>query len=126
MESLKEIEIAKSYEGKPFIPEKLRKIAIGSGNTSALVYSRRITKSQGALVGITDEIFERWWDADISVMVNIELDEESHLIKECTFDKHTVTEIENRKYHFSSLTPTDEDLQIFINIMEYVTTDEEN
>ena len=37
MKNLKELEIAKSYKGKAFIPEKLRKIAIGSGNTIAAV-----------------------------------------------------------------------------------------
>lgn len=125
MKDLIEADIAKAYVGKPCNIDHLRLIAMGS-QSGAVVYNRRITKSQGALVGITDEIFERWWDADISVMVHIELDEESQLITECIFDKYTVTEIEHRKYHFSSLTPTEEDLRIFLNIMEYVTTDDAN
>lgn len=60
MENLKEQEIARPYEGKHYISEKIRKIAMGSGNTRAIIINRRITKSQGALIGITDEIFNKW------------------------------------------------------------------
>lgn len=87
--------------------------------TGAVVFSRRITRSQGALIGITDEIFDRWWDADVYVKICIELDEESQTIKECIFDKYTAADI-----GFSSLTPTEKDLRIFLNVMEYVTTEE--
>ena len=63
MKKLIESDISKAYVGKHFLPDKLRNIAIGSGNTRAVVNSRRITKSQGALIGITDELFNKWWDA---------------------------------------------------------------
>lgn len=115
MKDLNEAEIAKAYVGKPYNIDHLRKVAMGT-QTGAVVFSRRITRSQGALIGITDEIFERWWDADVYVKVCIKLDEESQTIKECIFDKYTATDI-----GFSSLTPTDEDLRIFKRIMEYVT-----
>ena len=120
MNELNEAEIANAYVGKPYNTDRIRKIAMGT-QSGAVVFSRRITRSQGALIGITDEIFERWWDADVYVKVLIELDEESQIIKECVFDKYTSTDIGNGKFQFSSLTPTEEDLRIFLNVMEYIT-----
>ena len=124
MKELTEAAIAKAYVGKPYNTDHLRRIAMGT-QTGAVVFSRRITRSQGALIGLTDELFERWWDADVYVKVSIELDEESQIIKECVFDKYTSTDIGNGKFQFSSLTPTEEDLRIFHNVMEYVTTEKE-
>ena len=118
MESLKESEIANSYKGKAFIPEKLRKIAIGSGNTRAVVFSRRITKSQGALIGITDEIFNRWWDDDIIFSVYIDLIEPANIIEACGIQM-----IKDSDPDFIEIDPTDQDLEIFKNVMEFVTNE---
>ena len=115
MIELSEEEIAKAYEGKPYNIDHLRRIATGT-QTGAVVYSRRITRSQGALIGITDELFERWWDAGIYLSVFIELDEDSQTIKKCGFVKDKESDGK-----FSRLTPTNEDLGIFKRIMEYVT-----
>ena len=116
MKELTESEIAKAYVGKPYSSDHLRRIASGT-QTGAVVFSRRITRSQGALIGITDELFERWWDAGIYVSVFIELDEDSQTIKKCRFVKDKESDGK-----FSSLTPTNEDLGIFHNVMEYITT----
>lgn len=120
MKELNEAEIAKAYIGKSYNIDHLRKVAMGT-QSGAVVFSRRITRSQGALIGITDEIFDRWWDADVYVKICIELDEESQTIEECIFDKYTSTDKGNGKFQFSSLTPTEEDLRIFLNVMEYIT-----
>ena len=120
MESLKESEIAKSYKGKAFIPEKLRKIAIGSGNTRAVVFSRRITKSQGALIGITDEIFNKWWDDDIYLSFYIDFIEPANIIEECGIQM-----IKNSSPDFIEIDPTGQELEIFKNVMEYITNVEE-
>lgn len=125
MESLKESEIAKSYKGKAFIPEKLRKIAIGSGNTRAVVFSRRITKSQGTLIGITDEIFNKWWDDNIYYSVFIDIDESSNTIKHCGIRKDNEVLKEDGGFHFVKVDVTEEELEIFQNVMEYITTNKE-
>lgn len=121
MESLKESEIAKSYKGKAFIPEKLRKIAIGSGNSRAVVFSRRITKSQGALIGITDEIFNKWWDDGIWFGVFIDLDEASNTIEHCGIQKDKEVPTEDGGFHFVKVDVTEQDLEIFQNVMDFVT-----
>lgn len=121
MENLKESEIAKSYKGKAFIPEKLRKIAMGSGNTSALVYSRRITKSQGALIGITDEIFNKWWDDGKYFTVHIDLIEPDNVIDKCSIQMRKEGYREDGSLYFTDIDPTQQDLEIFQNVMEYIT-----
>ena len=116
MESLKESEIAKSYKGKDFIPEKLRKIAIGSVNTRAVVFSRRITQSQGALIGITDEIFNKWWDDDIYLSFYIDFIEPDNIIEDCGIQM-----IKNGSPDFIEIDPTGQELEIFQNVMDYIT-----
>lgn len=123
MENLKAFEIAKSYKGKAFIPEKLRKIAMGSGNTMALVYSRRITKSQGALIGITDEIFNKWWDDGKYFTVYIDLIEPDNVIDECSIQMRKEGYREDGSLYFTDIDPTQQDLEIFQNVMEYITNE---
>lgn len=113
MENLNDAMIAKAYEGKPYIAEKLRKIAIGSGNTRAVVYNYRISKSQGALIGITDEIFYKWCDDGISFMVYIDLDNASSTIERCGISKS--------KGDFIQLSPTQQEITIFQRIMDFIT-----
>ena len=125
MESLKELEIAKSYEGKAFIPEKLRKIAIGSGNTRAVVFSRRITKSQGALIGITDEIFNKWWDDGIAFSVYIDLIEPANIIEACGVNKLKEAYGSDGSFQPIKLSPTQQDLEIFKNVIDYITNGNE-
>ena len=120
MENFKASEIAKSYEGKSFIPEKLRKIAIGSGNSRAVVFSRRITKSQGALIGITDEIFNKWWDDGIAFSVYIDLIEPANIIEACG-----IKMIKDSDPDFIEIDPTEQELEIFKKVMEYITNTEE-
>ena len=123
MQDLNEVDIAKAYEGKPYIPEKIRKIAIGSGNTSAVVYNYRITKSQGALIGITDEIFYKWCDAGIYFSIFIDLDISSNTIKGCRINKTKSTQGEDGKLHHTKLSPTQEEVRIFYNVMEFITNE---
>lgn len=118
MENFKALEIAKSYEGKAFIPEKLRKIAIGSGNSRAVVFSRRITKSQGALIGITDDIFNKWWDDDIYRSFYIDFIEPDNIIKACGIQM-----IKDSDPDFIEINPTGQELVIFKNVMEYITNE---
>lgn len=113
MKDFNELEIAKAYEGKSYSPEKLRKIAIGSGNTRAVVYNYRMSKSQGALIGITDEIFYKWCDDGISFMVYIDLDEASGTIKCCGINKSKGDHIK--------LSPTGQENTIFQTIMDFIT-----
>lgn len=120
MENLKLIEIAKFYEGKTFIPQKLWKIAIGSGNTRAVVFSRRISKPQGALIGITDEIFNKWWDDDIIFSVYIDLIEPANIIESCGIQM-----IKDSDSDVIEIGPTEQELEIFKNVMEYITNTEE-
>jgi hypothetical protein len=113
MKELIEAEIAKAYEGKTYIPKKLRKIAIGSGNTSAVVYSHRLTKYEGDLIGITDEIFYRWVDDGIYWGVIMDLDFSSHTIEHCYINK--------RNKNQEKLSSTQQELAIFQTIMEFIT-----
>jgi hypothetical protein len=113
MKTLNESEIAKAYEGKPYIVEKLRKIAIGSGNTGAVVYNYRLTKSQGNLIGITDEIFYKWVDEGIHWGVMMNLDSSSHTIERCYINK--------RNNNQEKLSSTQQELAIFQTIMEFIT-----
>ena len=118
---LTEIEIAKAYEGKPYIAEKLRKIAIGSGNKSAVVYNYRITESQGNLIGITDEIFNKWCEDGIYFGVIIDLDITSGTIENCRINKTKLTQGEDGKSHHTKLAPTQQEIEIFVKTMEYIT-----
>lgn len=113
MKDLNEFEIAKAYEGKPYIADKLRKIAIGSGNTRAVVYNYRISKSQGTLIGITDEIFYKWCDDGISFIVYIDLDNASGTIERCGISKSKGDHIK--------LSPTQQEITILQRIMGFIT-----
>jgi hypothetical protein len=124
MENLKEQEIARSYEGKHYISEKLRKIAVGSGNTRAIITNRRITKSQGALIGITDEIFNKWWDDGICFGVFIDLDEASESIVRCGIFKDREEHKEDGSIRFVITGATEQELEIFQNVMEFVTKEQ--
>ena len=123
MKNFNELDIAKAYQGKPYIATKLRKIAIGSGNTRAVVYNYRITKSQGALIGITDEIFYKWCDDGIYFGVFIDLDEASGTISHCCINKTKGTHGEDGKFHHIPLSPTQQDLEIFQNVMNFITNE---
>ena len=112
-----------AYNGQPFIPEKLRKIAMGSGNTRAIVYSRRITRSQGALIGITDEIFNQWWDDGIHFAVDIDLIEPDNIIEACNMRLFKVAYKEDGSFDYINIEPTQQELEIFQNVMEYITND---
>lgn len=125
MDKLNEAEIAKAYEGKRFIATKLWKIAIGSGNTRAVVFSRRITKGQGMLIGITDEIINKWWDDDIYYSVFIDIDESSNTIKHCGIRKDNEVRKEDGGFHFVKVDVTEQELVIFQNVMDYITTNKE-
>lgn len=125
MKRLTEEEIAKAYEGKPFIPQKLWKIAIGSGNTRAVVFSRRISKSQGSLIGITDEIFNKWWDDDIYFSVNIDLIEPANIIEGCSLNKLRGAYSSDGNFQPIKLSPTQQELEIFQNVMSFVTKNKE-
>ena len=124
MEYINELEVAKAYEGKPYIAQKIWKIAIGSGNTRAVVFSRRISQSQGALIGITDEIYNKWWDDDIYFGVFIDIEEESCTIKTACIHKTKVEYSENGSFRHIELSPTQQEIKIFTNIMEYITQEE--
>ena len=113
MKELNEVDIAKAFEGKPYIAEKLRKIANASGNTRAIIDNYRMSKSQGALIGITDEIYYKWCDDGISFMVYIDLDEEAGTIKRCGIIKS------NGDY--TKFPPTQQEIAIFQNIMNFIT-----
>ena len=121
MKKLSELEIAKEYEGKPYIAERLRKIAIGSGNTSAVVFNYRITKSQGELIGITDEIFYKWCDDGIYFGVIIDLNLSLGTIESCRINKTKLTQGEDGKNHHIKLVPTQQELNIFVNAMNFIT-----
>ena len=123
MKTLIELEISKSYEGKPFIPQKLWKIAIGSGNTRAVVFSRRISKPQGELIGITDEIFNKWWDDGVAFSVYIDLIEPANIIEACGVNKLKEAYGSDGSFQPIKLSPTEQDLEIFKNVMEFVTSE---
>lgn len=115
MKEFNEVDIGQAFEGKTYIAERLRKIAIASGDTSAVVFSRRLTRSEGALIGITDEIFYKWWDDGIYFSVIINLDTSSHTIEHCYIRKS------NEEY--INIPPTQQDLVIFQNIMQFITNE---
>ena len=122
MKELNEAEIAKAYVGKRYIIEKVRKIAIGT-QYGAAVYNRRLIRKYGNMIGVTDEIFEKWWDEDITFMIYLVFDEATQTIKECKLSKDIVTEVGYQKYHSTVLTPTQEDLEILRNALEFITTE---
>jgi hypothetical protein len=125
MKTLNESEIAKAYEGMHYDTKKLWKIAIGSGNTRAVVFSRRIIKSQGALIGITDEIFNKWWDDDIWFSVYIDFDEASETIERCSIQKDKEVRKDNGSFHFVKVNVTEQDLEIFQNVLNFITETKE-
>ena len=93
----------------------------GSGNTRAVVYSRRITQSQGALIGITDELFNKWWDEETHFAVYIDLAEPDNIIERCSVRMSKLENQENGNSCFIDIETTQQGLQIFQNIMEYIT-----
>lgn len=121
MESLNEAESAATYQGKPFTPEKVRKLMRGT-QSGVVLYSRHIHKSQGALIGITDEIYERWWNEDIHFFVYVDLDDETQTITKCWLQKKRITFDSPDGSQHTTLKPTIEDLEIFRNVMEFITT----
>jgi hypothetical protein len=122
MENLNLSELCKAYVGKRYIIEKVRKIAIGT-QYGAAIFNRRLVRKYGNMIGITDEIFEKWWDEDINFFIALEFDEDTQTIKECKLSKDIVTEVGYQKYHSNVLTPTQEDLEIFRNALEFITTE---
>ena len=124
MERLNEKEIAKAYKGKPFIATKLWKIAICSGNTRAVVSNIRLSKTQGDLIGITDEIYEQWWNDDIFFGVFIDIDEATDsIIESCCINKNKRIPHKEGEHPFIDLDPTQQDLEIFQNIMDFITNE---
>lgn len=122
MEYLKESKIAKQYEGKAFIPEKLQKVAIGSGNTRAVVSNIRLSQVQGALIGITDEIYNQWWDDDIFFGVFIDLDEATDsIIEHCCIQKNKRILNKDGEMSFVDIATTQQEVEIFRNVMDFIT-----
>lgn len=112
MENLKELEIAKSYEGKHYNLENLSKIARASGDTRAIVYYGRLSKKHFELFEITEALLDNWLHNGIFYSVVMDLDETSNTIKRCHIAKS------DKKEH---LTPTQQEIMVFRKIMDYVT-----
>ena len=112
MENLTELEIAKSYEGRPYNQENMRRIAMGYGISGAIIYYGRLSKTHFDLFGITEDLLEQWINNCISYSVVIDLDEDSNTIKHCHIAKLDKNE---------RLTPNTQEIKIFNNIMEYIT-----
>ena len=122
MERFNEKEITLAYKGKPFSPGKLRKIAMGSGDARAAVYSRRITRSQGELIGITDEIFNKWWDDGIYFTVYIDIIDSDNIIEDCGIQMSKDGYREDGSPCFIKIDPRNQDLEIYYRIMHYITS----
>ena len=111
MKDINELEIAKAYEGKPYNRDNLRRVAMGYGVSGAIVYYGRLSKPLFDMFGITEDLLDHWITNGISYSVVMDLDEDSNTIKHCHIAKHN-----NER-----LTPTQQELQIFLRIMEYIT-----
>lgn len=114
MKRVNEAEIAKSYEGKLYNCENLRKIAMGYGDTGAVVYYGHLSKKQFELFGITEALLDNWLNHNINYSVVMLLDESSTTIKQCRISK-------SRSFKKNILTPTQQEIRIFRRIMDYIT-----
>ena len=112
MEKINETEISKSYEGKSYNLDSLRKIASGYGESGAIVYYGRLSKPLFDLFGITEEILNNWINNDIFFSVVLDLDEDCETIKECRIAKRDAS---------GSLPPTDQEIRVFREIMNFIT-----
>ena len=112
MKRFSEAEIAKVYEGKPYNRNSLRKIAMGYGESGAIVYYGRLSKPLFELFGITESLLDTWLHNGINYSVVMDLDEASETIKRCHIAK---TNNNDR------LTPTQQEIEIFQKIMGYIT-----
>ena len=112
MEQLNELQIAKSYEGKPYITANLRRIAMGYGDSDVVVYYGRLSKTYFDLFGITEANLDEWTSNDIFFSIFITLDESTETIKDCKIAKTIEDDV---------LQPSQEEIQIFKRIMDYIT-----
>lgn len=115
-------EIISAYEGKKFVPDKVRKVAMGT-QVGATFSNRRIAQKYGHMVGITDELYEKWWDDDDNVSIVMEFDDPTLTIKKIEFFKDQFITIGDKQYKKIVKEPTQEDLQVFKNILEFITTE---
>lgn len=112
MEELTEMQVAEHYVGKPYIIDNLKRVAMGSGNSDAIVYYGRLSKTYFDLFGITEANLNEWTSKDIFFSVFITLDESTETVKECKIAKTIADDV---------LPPSQNEIQIFIRIMDYIT-----
>ena len=110
--ALTEIEIAKAYESKPYNRDNLRRVAMGYGMSGAIVYYGRLSQKHLETFEITEDLMNHWLTNGISYSVYMDLDENTNTITHCHITKNNKDE---------RLAPTQQELKIFINIMEYIT-----
>lgn len=113
MTKLTVAEIAKSYEGKPYNFDHMRRIASGYGDTGAVIPYTRLSKKDFDLFGITEALLNYWFSHGIFYAVFLDLDEKSQTITECVLVK--------RNNKGTLLTPTQQEVRIFRRIMDYIT-----
>ena len=114
MNKLDEREIAKSYIGKPYSPDKLLKVACPNRENEYMCCNADFKEEHLALFGVTPRLNEIWqyYGTDFTVYINVK----DGAIKDCRIYKARVT----WSGRCSPVTATQQEIRIFRRIMDYV------
>lgn len=116
---LDEREIAKSYIGKPYLDEKLQKIAHPNGcdKSQYLCHNADFTEEHFKLFGVTPRLNEIWqyYGHDFTVYIYTK----DGLINDCRIYKARVT----WSGHCYPCQATQQEIRIFRRIMDYITSE---
>lgn len=119
MKKLDELEIARSYIGKPYDIEKLSKVSYKNGDNRYIADCHNYKEELLYLFGITSTLLERWgfYGIEFSVFINIKGNE----IESCGMDKCKYSCSGHGRPKVKVLHPTQQELRVFKRVMEYIT-----
>ena len=120
MNRLDDIEIARSYIGKPYDEQRLLTLAYKVGDHRYITDCHNYKKEQQVLFGITPALFEKWgfYGIEVSVFINVK----NNIIDGCGIDKCRDTCCGHGRPTVKVFQPTQQEIRLFKRIMEYITT----
>lgn len=120
MVKLDEIEIARSYIGKPYDEQRLLTVAYKVNDHRYITDCHNYKKEQQDFFGITSALLEKWgfYGIEVSVFINIK----NNIIVGCGMDKCRDTCYGHGRPASKVLKPTQQEIRLFKRIMEYITT----
>lgn len=119
MKKLDELEISQAYKDKSYDKEKLSSVSYQNGESRYIANCHNYKRELLDLFGITANLLENWeyHGIELSVFINIK----GNVIESCGVDKCKYSCSGHGRPTVKVLHPTQQELRIFIRIMEYIT-----